>query len=112
MTSPYAGVSYLPGLDSGEKAYTHVVATVTSAGDTVIHTPQAGKRIVLHWVYAINNPSAATNPLIKVLVGATELYRVYALSKRQLCFGEPDAALKINLSEAGDVAVTVVLEEA
>lgn len=88
-----------------------MVATVTAAGDTVIHTPQAGKRIRLHWVYAINDPGSTTTPLIKISVGPTELYRVYALSKRQLSTGTVDGVLKINLSEAAEVAVTVLLEE-
>jgi hypothetical protein len=111
VTSPYAGVSYVPGLDSAEQEYTHVVATVTAAGDTVVYTPQAGKRVRLHWVYAINDPGSESTPLIKIFVGPTELYRVYALSKRQLSTGPLDGVLKVNLSEAAEVAITVLLEE-
>lgn len=97
--------------DSGEREYTHVVATVTAAGDTTIHTPAAGKRIRLHWVYAINDPVATTAPLIKVKLGASEKYRVWALSKRQLVTGATDAALVVNLGTTGNVAVTALLEE-
>ncbi len=102
-------VSYV--VDSGEQELTHVVATVTAAGDTTLYTPQAGKRVRMRWCYAINDPSASTNPLIKVFLGAAEVYRVYAVSKRQLVLGPVDGALKINLSSSGQVAVTVLLEE-
>lgn len=104
-----SGVSHVQ--DSGEQEYTHVVATVTASGSTTVYTPAAGRRIRLRWVYAISDPSSATSPLIKVSLGATELYRVYALSKRQLATGPTDGALIINLSAAGSVAVTALIEE-
>lgn len=100
-----------PVSDSGEREYMHVVATVTSAGDTVIHTPTAGKAVRLRWIYCISNPTAETPPLIEVRMGANPIYRVYALSKRQLKTGNPDEALIVNLSGAGAVAVTAILEE-
>jgi hypothetical protein len=103
------GVSY--GQDSGEHEYLHVVATVTAAGPTTVYTPAAGKRVRLRWVYAINDPSLSTAPLIKVSLGANELYRVYALSKRQLVTGPVDGALIIDLSAVGSVAVTALIEE-
>lgn len=102
-------ISAIP--DSGEREYTHVVATVSASGDTTIHTPAAGKSIRLHWIYAINDPAATTPPLIKVKLGATEIYRVWALSKRQRKTGAVDAALVINLTGTGSVAVTAILEE-
>lgn len=98
-------------VDSGEQEFAHVVATVTSSGDTVLYTPQSGKRLRVRWVYAINDPSASTSPLIKVFLGATEVYRVFAISKRQMITGPVDGVLKINLNTAGSVAVTVILEE-
>lgn len=101
----------IPVTDSGEREYTHVVATVTASGNTTVHTPAAGMRVRLRWIYAINDPSASTSPLIKVSLGATEIYRVYALSKRQRVTGPVDGALVINLSAAGAVAVTALLEE-
>lgn len=88
-----------------------MVATVTASGNTTVHTPAAGKRIRLHWMYAINDPSAATNPLIKVFLGADEKYRVYALSKRQLATGPVNGALILNLSTTGSVAVTALIQE-
>lgn len=100
-----------PVSDSGEREYTHVVATVTAAGNTTIHTPAAGMKIRLRWIYAINDPTALTAPLIKVSLGASEKYRVYALSKRQRVTGPTDGALVINLSAVGNVAVTALLEE-
>jgi len=104
-----SGVSHVQ--DSGEQEYTHVVATVTASGNTTVYTPLAGRRIRLRWMYAINDPTATTTPLIKVFLGASEKYRVYALSKRQLVIGPVDGALIVNLSAAGSVAVTALLEE-
>ena len=100
-----------PVTDSGEREYTHVVITATASGNTTIHTPAANKRIRLRWIYAINDPTALTAPLIKISLGATEIYRVYALSKRQRVTGPVDGALVINLTGSGNVAVTALLEE-
>ena len=88
-----------------------MVGTVINAGSTTLYTPAAGKRIRLHWMYAISDPSASTNPLINVFLGANAIYRVYALSKRQVFSGPVDGALIVNLSMAGSVAVTALLEE-
>lgn len=101
----------LPVEDSGEREYTHVTATVTASGDTTVHTPSAGNAVRLRWIYAINNPTAESAPLISVKLGATEVYRVYALSKRQRVTGPVDGALVINLSSTGNVAVTAIFEE-
>ena len=106
-----SGVSYVEGLDSGEQNYTHVVATITNSGATVVYTPTVGKSLQLRWIYAISDPALTASPLIQVFMGAEEKYRVYALSKRQLTTGPIDGALSISLSEAGSVAVTVLLEE-
>ena len=106
-----SGVSYVVGLDSGEQDYTHVVATVTASGSTTLYTPSAGKRVRLRWIYALNDPDNATNPLIKIFLGADEKYRVYAISKRQWTTGPVDGALIVNLSEAASVACTFLLEE-
>lgn len=106
-----SGVSYVVGLDSGEQDYTHVIATVTASGSTTLYTPSAGKRVRLRWIYALNDPDNATNPLIKIFLGADEKYRVYAISKRQWTTGPVDGALIVNLSEAASVACTFLLEE-
>lgn len=104
-----AGVSYV--VDSGEQEFRHVVSTVTSSGETTLYTPASGNRLRVRWVYAINDPGSTASPLIKILLGSQEIFRVYALSKRQLVTGPVDGALKIDLSEAAEVAVTVLLEE-
>ena len=103
------GVSY--GQDSAEHDYLHVVATVTAEGPTVLHTPAAGKRVRLRWICALTDPSSDITPLIKVLLGGEEKYRVYALSKRQLVTGPVDGALIVDLNSAASVAVTAILEE-
>lgn len=100
-----------PVSDSGEREYDHYPETVTDAGETVIHTPASGKAIRLRWLYAISSPTSETSPLITVKLGSEEIYRVFALSKRQVKTGAVDAPLIIDLSEAGLVAVTAILEE-
>lgn len=98
--------------DSGEREYIHAVATVTALGDTTVITPTPGKAIRLRWIYAINDPTAASAPLIRVSLGTTEIYRAWALSKRQLKTGEVDAPLIVNLTgSTGQVAVTAIYEE-
>jgi hypothetical protein len=97
--------------DSGEREYLHVVATVTATGDTTIYTPAPGNAVRLRWIYAINDPTATSAPLISVRLGAVEVYRVWALSKRQRVTGPADGPLVVNLAGGGNVAVTALLEE-
>lgn len=106
-----SGVTYVQGLDSGNYEFTHVVATVTAAGDTVVYTPAAGKRVRVYWSYALNDPASSASPLIKISLGGVERFRVFALSKRQQMTGPVDGQLVVNLSTAASVAVTFVLEE-
>lgn len=106
-----SGVTYVQGLDSGNYDFTHVVATVTAAGDTTIYTPSAGKRLRVYWSYAISDPASTASPLIKILLGGAEKFRVFALSKRQQMTGPVDGPLVVNLSTSGSVAVTFILEE-
>jgi hypothetical protein len=109
MSVNLSGVSY--SQDSGETEFTHVVATVTSSGTTTVYTPAAGRRVRLRWIYALADPNGSSAPLIRVSLGAREVYRVYALSKRQLVTGPVNGALTIDLSTAANVAVTAILEE-
>jgi hypothetical protein len=111
LTNEELRASQVDVADSGEREYLHVVATVTDSGDTPVHTPAAGKRVRLRWMYAVNNPSAESAPLIRVLLGDEEKYRAYAISKRQRVTGPIDGALVVNLSASGNVAVTALLEE-
>lgn len=90
---------------------TPVCATVTASGDTDIHTPAAGMAVRLFWVSAINDPDEATTPLVKVLLGATEVYRAYAVAHWEVFEGGADEPLTINLSAAASVAVTAHIEE-
>ena len=104
-----SGLSY--SQDSGEQSLTHVVATVSASGNTVVHTPGSGKRIQLRWIYAIADPSLSSTPLISIFLGAEEKYRVYALSKRQFVLGPVDGALSVTLDQAGSVAFTALIQE-
>lgn len=90
---------------------TAVVATVTASGDTTIFTPGSGNAVRLFWVSAINDPDESSTPLIKVLIGSTELYRAYAVAHWEVFEGAANEVLKVNLSGAASVAVTAHIEE-
>ncbi len=106
-----APANALPISDTTDKEYVNAVGTASLVGNNTVYTPAVGKRIRLHWIYAVNDPTASAAPLIKVLLGGTEYYRVYAVSKRQQITGPINGALIINLNVAGNVAVTAILEE-
>lgn len=97
--------------DSTDVEYTSVATSVTSAGDTVLYTPAAGKRVRLHWIYAVNDPVAETSTLLTVKLGTQVFYVAWAISKRQRFTGPIDGQLIINLSAVGQVAVTAFVEE-
>lgn len=97
--------------DAGEREFIHVTMSVNQTGSTTVYTPATGKRIRIRWIYAVNDPTQATAPLIQIFLGNLEKFRVYALSKRQVVTGDIDAPLRVVLNEAGNVAVTVLLEE-
>lgn len=88
-----------------------VCDTVTASGDTSIYTPAAGNAVRLFWVSAINDPDEETTPLIKILLGATEVYRAYAVAHWEVFEGAADEALVVNLSGAASVAFTAHIEE-
>lgn len=90
---------------------TPVVVTATNIGSTNIHTPAPGKRIVLRWIEAINDPTASTPTQIKIKLGATELYRVWAVSHWEEFTGGVDESLTIELSAPGTVLVTAHIKE-
>lgn len=90
---------------------TPVCATVTASGDTVVHSPAAGKAVRLWWVLAVNDPDEATSPLIKVSIGALECYRGYAIAHWEPFEGAAGEDVVVNLSGAASVAVTLHLEE-
>jgi hypothetical protein len=97
--------------DSTDSEYLRIATSVTATGDTTLVTPAAGKRIRLQWVYAINDPVASTSTKITVKLGSAVQYVAWAISKRQQLTGAVDAPLVINLSNLGDVAVTVFYQE-
>lgn len=99
------------GSDSGEQEHLHQPFTVTAAGPTTVLTPATGKALRLFWVTAQGDPDNADAPLIRVLLGARELYRAYAIAKRQLVTGAAGEALSIDLSAAQRVDGTVIYEE-
>jgi hypothetical protein len=97
--------------DSSDVEYSRITETVVAPGDTLLHTPAAGKAIRLHWVYAINDPVSATSTKITVKLGDEIAYLAWAISKRGVITGPIDGPLVINLSGPGNVAVTIFYEE-
>ena len=104
-------VGQLSTSDSSDAEYLAVTQLVSAAGDTVVYSPAAGKRIRIRWAYAINDPSSATPALITIKLGTLVKYRVFGVSKHQSDTGPVDGALTVNLSVAGNVACTFRLEE-
>jgi hypothetical protein len=97
--------------DSTDSEYLRVATSVTAIGDTTLVTPAAGKAIRLQWVYAINDPTAVISTKITIKLGTAVQYVSWAISKRQQLTGAVNAPLIINLSQLGDVAVTVFYQE-
>lgn len=90
---------------------TAVNFTVTAAGDTTIHTPASGKAVVLYSITALTDPDQSTTPLIKVLIGSTEVRRGYAVSGWEISTGAADEVLKINLDGTSSVSGTAFIKE-
>lgn len=97
-------VQVLGGRYSGGKSA--VTATATSSGDTTVYTPTAGKKVRLYWISCINDPDSSLTPLVKVKLGSAEFYRGYAIAHWEVFDGATNAALIVNLDEAGSVSIT------
>ena len=97
--------------DSTDVEYIPVATTITASGDNTVYTPATGKSVRLHWVYAINDPLAATSTKITIKMGAVTYYVAWAISKRQQFTGAVNAPLVVNLSATGNVAFTAFIEE-
>lgn len=97
--------------DTADIEFTSVALSITTIGNTTIFTPAPGKRVRLHWIYAINDPVSNSSTKITVKIGSQTFYVAWAISKRQRFTGEVDAPLIIHLSQPGDVAVTAFVEE-
>lgn len=97
--------------DSAEYPHSHYAGVISSDGDTTLITPAPGKRLRVFWIYAINQPTSSVSPVISISIGSRILYKVFALSKRQIIEGDVDQSLTINLSAPSQVAVTVIYEE-
>lgn len=97
--------------DSAEREYLPVTGLVSELGDTVLHTPAPGKRIVLRYVYAINSPASQNAPVITVRLGGETKMVTFGIAKRQKLKGPINGPLVINLSTPGLVAITIFLEE-
>lgn len=106
-----AAAQTFPTSDSTDTEWIPVATTVVNAGETTLYTPAAGKRVRLHWIYAINDPVSSTSTKITIKIGTQVYYVAWALSKRQQFTGPVDGSLSIILSSPGEVAVTAFIEE-
>jgi len=97
--------------DAGENEYIHVVTTITSAGNTTLYTPAIGKSIRIRKMQLINDPTAETPTLITVKLGSQEIWKNWVIATRQRKTGSMNSALVVNLTQPGNVAVTILLEE-
>ena len=97
--------------DTSDIEYVAVAYSVTAAGDNIVYSPAVGKKIRLHWVYTMNDPSSTTPAKITISLGGVVKYITFGVSKRQVDTGPIDGKLTINLSQAGSVACTFRLEE-
>lgn len=97
--------------DSTDIEYVPTCVLVTAAGDNIVYTPATGKSIRLHWVYTLNNPTSLTPALITLSLGGVVKFITYGVSKRQQVTGPVNGAMNVNLSVAGNVACTFLLEE-
>lgn len=88
-------------------------AQVTASGETVVHTPAAGKAVRLFWVSAINDPDASASPRIRIgFQGAGDyLYSAYAIAHWEIFEGAANQAVVVDLDQAGAVALTMHYEE-
>lgn len=111
LTDAQLRASAVQTQDASDLEYLRFAGTVTATGDTTLITPTAGKRIRLQWIYAINDPTASTSTKITIKLGSSVQYVAWAISKRQQLTGPVDGALIVNLSNLGDVAVTVFYQE-
>lgn len=94
---------YVPGLLGG---------VVAASGPNLFYTPAAGKKLRLHWIYALSKPSATVFPLITVMLGNKEICTTYGVSKRKRTTADnPGDALVVILDQPGSVACTFDIEE-
>ncbi len=91
---------------------TPVLITVTASGDTTVHTPAAGKKVILRKIQLQSEPGNPSQPLIEVKLGSAAVIRGYSVSERQRIEGAIDDPLVINLDAAGNVSGTAFIQEA
>lgn len=89
----------------------HHSFSVSQTGPTDVLTPAAGKRIRIVSVAALSDPDAADAPDISVFLGGDELFRGYAIQRKQRKTGPVDGAVSIGLSNAAAVSGTIVYDE-
>lgn len=97
---------------SRPKNLTVKTGTISSSGDTTLHTPSTDMAIRLHYIYAQNSPGSSTDPLIKIGFSDSggssitdEKYRVFGIAKERIFEGAINEKLIVNLDDTGSVAM-------
>lgn len=98
-------------IDLGERDAVPGNVMISAAGETPILTPASGKRFRLLRVLALNKLTAASSPLITIKLGVQVVYENWAIAARQKVLGPVNGAFTVTLSEAGNVALTYIIEE-
>lgn len=88
-----------------------VTASVTASGSTVVYDPAPGNAVRVFWVTAITDPDDILSPLIRILIGSTEIYRGYAIAHWEVFEGLANENLVVDLSQAASVAFTAHIQE-
>jgi hypothetical protein len=92
-------------------AVTAVVATTSSAGDNTVLAVAANKQLQLRWIACQAQPDGSTTPMVKVLIGTTEVYRAYGVVQHAQVFtGAAGEDLVVNVSDTTAVVVTAHYE--
>lgn len=83
-----------------------------TAGDTVVITPSAGRRILVYWVFFMPNPDNASANFVTVkFTNGQIMYAGYLMSHWELFEGNVDDTVTVNLENAGPVAVNILYRE-
>jgi hypothetical protein len=114
-------VSYLAQIDEntelgfrlGGRPY---ATTISAAGDSVVRTPAAGKRLRIYWIGMSTSENNSAETKVTIKFGTDTLYiwnmsAPGAFSKGQMIIGELDEPLSVNLSQAQPVDVNITYDE-
>lgn len=91
--------------------YPRIVATVTTAGPTTLHTPAAGKAIRVRRIKCTGDPDIADTPMLTLRLGDKLIQRGPVLYGADFVEGAVGDALILDLESAALIGVTILYEE-